>query len=450
MGSEIEVWKTWEGRVVDAKFPLRQWLGGSDHSAFFLTGVNGASPRKAAIKLLPTVGMSSADEEAQLSLWSRTTKLSHPNLLQLLDFGRSDLDGERFLYAVIEYADEDLGQILPERLLTIEEVALMLPPVCEGLTYLHQSGFVHGSLKPANVSAVGNQLKISVDCLRDAGKPAAGKLGVYDAPESSRALTAASDVWSLGALLVTVLTQHEPHAQADGSVAIPAAVPEPFSTICRRCLSINPQRRPTIAEISGKPTAASPAIPLEQETRAPVVEERVIERGVRELTPPEKKSKRWMILAILVALALIGALLGRKLMSGPSENSSTSALAPAASNPPPAEPLPEIKAPVKTGTVRGSVLHRVSPDVSQQARNTIRGRVKINVQVSVDASGNVSDASVALPVPSQYFAKQARAAALAWKFNAPQVNGQPTSSTWMLHFQFSRSSTQESATESLR
>src|SRR5262245_1687833 len=27
--SGAEVWKTWEGRVVDGKFPLRRWIGGS-------------------------------------------------------------------------------------------------------------------------------------------------------------------------------------------------------------------------------------------------------------------------------------------------------------------------------------------------------------------------------------------------------------------------------------
>jgi hypothetical protein len=31
-----EAWKTWEGQVVDG-FLLRQYLGGSDHSAVYLT-----------------------------------------------------------------------------------------------------------------------------------------------------------------------------------------------------------------------------------------------------------------------------------------------------------------------------------------------------------------------------------------------------------------------------
>jgi hypothetical protein len=34
--SSTEEWKKWEGRV-DGKFPLGHWLGGSEHSAVFLT-----------------------------------------------------------------------------------------------------------------------------------------------------------------------------------------------------------------------------------------------------------------------------------------------------------------------------------------------------------------------------------------------------------------------------
>ena len=56
--SSAEEWRAWEGRVVGGKFPLRTWLGGSDHSAIFLTEQQEKPSRKAAIKLIP------ADAEA--------------------------------------------------------------------------------------------------------------------------------------------------------------------------------------------------------------------------------------------------------------------------------------------------------------------------------------------------------------------------------------------------
>ena len=105
-------------------------------------------------------------------------------------------------------------------------------------------------------------------------------------------------------------------------------------------------------------------------------------------------------------------------------------------------PFAEKVKPARTAEARGSVLQQVLPDVSRSAQNTITGRVKVNVRVAVDASGNVSQATVTPVVQSKYFAKQALAAARRWKFNPPQVNGQATSSEWLLRFQFGRMSTQ--------
>ena len=43
-------WQQCEGQVIDG-FPLRQYLGGGEDQAVFLTEYGGETPRKAAIKL---------------------------------------------------------------------------------------------------------------------------------------------------------------------------------------------------------------------------------------------------------------------------------------------------------------------------------------------------------------------------------------------------------------
>ena len=88
------------------------------------------------------------------------------------------------------------------------------------------------------------------------------------------------------------------------------------------------------------------------------------------------------------------------------------------------------------------MLQQVLPDVSRGAQNTIEGHVKVSVQVSVDASGNVSQAKLVSPGPSKYFANHALAAANRWKFTPPQVDGQAAASEWILRFQFGRTNTQ--------
>src|ERR1035438_1129407 len=158
--SKVESWKAWEGRVVDGRFPLRQWLGGSDHSAVFLTDLRGPASQKAAIKLIET-DAGGADRE--LSRLRSATKLSHPHLIRIFEAGRSPMDGAPVVYVVMELAEEDLSQILPLRPLAPAEVSDLLPPLLDALSYLHEKGFVHSRIKPSNVLAVGDQLKLSTD-----------------------------------------------------------------------------------------------------------------------------------------------------------------------------------------------------------------------------------------------------------------------------------------------
>src|SRR5580704_2841950 len=149
------VWKNWEGRVVEEKFPLRQWLGGSDHSAVFLTERAGAAPQKTAIKLIRAENLApgNLDQDAQLSRWAAAAKLSHPHLIRLFECGHCSLDNMRLLYVIMEFAEENLAEILPVRPLAPGEVSEMLQPTAEALAYLHQSGFVHSRIRPSNIMA---------------------------------------------------------------------------------------------------------------------------------------------------------------------------------------------------------------------------------------------------------------------------------------------------------
>jgi serine/threonine-protein kinase len=212
MSASSELCKKWEGQTVAGKFPLRQWIGGSERAVVFQTVRNGS--QRAVIKLV-MAATSAADalhDEAQLSRWSDTSRRSHPHLIRLFENGRCQIDGTGLLYVVMEFADEDLGQILPIRSLSTGEVLEMLQPTAEALAFLHGAGLVHTRIKPSNIMAVDNQLKISSDCLRQTGERAdAGAGGAYD-PQEGRAggASPAGDIWSLGMTLVAVLTQHEP------------------------------------------------------------------------------------------------------------------------------------------------------------------------------------------------------------------------------------------------
>src|SRR5215469_6476892 len=252
--SKPETWKSWEGRVVEGKFPLRQWLGGSDHSVVFLTESANLPSQKIAIKLIP---VEAGKTEAHLSRLLLTKKLSHPHLLRTYESGSCRVEGSQFIYVLMECADDDLSQILPERPLEPKEVSDLLPPVLDALSYLHKNGFVHGRVKPSNVLAVGDQLKLSSDQVTPVGQQDGQhrRRDVYDAPETAAGIVSpAGDVWSVGVTLVAALTQNVTLAEAasPNDRDLPETVPQPFRSIVQNCLHLDPNRRGSIREIEGR------------------------------------------------------------------------------------------------------------------------------------------------------------------------------------------------------
>src|SRR6266478_4617267 len=156
-----DLWNQCEGQVIDNKFRLRHYFGGIDDSAVFLTQLPDRQSQKAAIKFIPA----GPTADLQLSLWLRVMQLAHPNLLRIFDIGRCRLGNRDRLYVVMEHAEEDLSQILPQRPLTTSEARAMLEPVLDVLVYLHGHGLVHSHLKPSNILATDDQLKLSSENL---------------------------------------------------------------------------------------------------------------------------------------------------------------------------------------------------------------------------------------------------------------------------------------------
>lgn len=427
MSTATQVWKKWQGQTVDGKFPLRQELGGSDLSAVFLTERSGKEPRQAAIKLIPAAGL---NEDAQLARWVAAGRLDHRHLMRLFECGRCELDGVRYLYVVMDYAEEDLSQILPQRPLTPTEAADVIEPTAEVLAYLHQAGFVHGRLKPSNILAVDNRLRISADGLFKRGERVdARRLTVYDAPEVAiHGMSPEADVWSLGVAMVSTLTQYPPDFTnaTPPQAIVPETVPQPFRGLARHCLVADPHQRSSLAEVQAELQNPLPTPPTKIEA------------------PAETPSSRRNLIVAAVILTVLVAVLGLRAFF--SHRPAVPAEQPAQSAPPaatqPAAPPFEKAQSDNNANVPGKVEHQVLPNVSQGARNTITGKVKVNVEVSVDSSGKVSEAKFVQRGPSAYFARLALESARQWSFTPPQVDGQAVASRWMLRYQFGRVGTQ--------
>lgn len=444
----------WQGQTIDGKFALLESLGGSAHSAVFRTQLPDSSNQPAAIKLIRA---DREDAAQQVMRWRGLVTLSHPNLLRVFQAGHCQMAGAPWLYVVMEYAEENLEQVLPIRPLSTAEMEELLPPAIDALAYLHAQGLVHARIKPANICAINNQLKLSIDSVHPVSqlvKPYS--LSAYDAPESeSGSLSSAADVWSLGMTLVAGFDQRPLTWSRSNTLdpGVPKSVPLPYGLIARESLRMNPSERCSLGRIK-ELLHKEPALPK---------------------PPVPKATNRKAFVAPLVAVLALGAVIAGVRLRHTSESQSAPVPPVATSEQP--TPRTEVQKPTayssRSGVVAKSsakssvkgepatervsrqvlsqpsaegVSKQVLPQVPRSARQTIHGKVKVKVRVAVDQNGDVSSATLVSPGPSQYFARLALEASRQWKFKPVGATEQPAQ--WLLEYKFGRSSTEVTPVES--
>ncbi len=323
-------------------------------------------------------------------------------------------------------------------------------------------------------------------------------------------LSPGSDSWSLGMTLVEALTQKLPAVRPIDrqDPFVPVNLPEPFLDIAKHCLVRNPQARWKAEQIRARLEGRAPEVEIPKVEVAvplpvpvPAVENRAPESKlppvVRSFKPVAKRNRYAAPFAIGFAV-VVGAILvfprvvrHRADAQSPQEiatadNPATAATsanehAPASdqraiesravqpsysdekSNSKAPVPIPALvhpeamreeptnmvaRVPVDSAS-RGSIAHKVMPEVLQSARNSIHGTVKVSVKVDVDGAGNVEDAELASRGPSRYFAKAALQAAQNWKFNPPRAGDRGVLSSWILRFEFTRGETTVSPTQEM-
>ncbi|MGB7752372.1 MAG: protein kinase [Candidatus Acidiferrales bacterium] len=477
------------GQVIDGKFRLGEFVGGDEGSSVFLTDYDSADVRKAAIKLVPA---DSPEAEGLLARWRHAAKLSHPHMIQLLDMGRGELDGAAVLYVVMEYAEENLSSVIARRPLAPAEARAILGPVVDALAYVHAKGFVHCRIKPANIMAENDRLKISSDGLCRIGEfsGSVGKPGAYDPPEAAGGrISPAGDVWSLGMTLCEALTQRLPVWERTNQAepALPSTLPAEFLDLARHCMRRDPQLRWSVADIGARllPDAPTPpkqilrgaqsssarrrfvgtAAPIGLALLAILAAVRVFNHHSRteparvvaaaetpkqpEVQPrvnaavQPKPEKKPALVEAIAPVAKPTPPIASPPASKPVEQPSPKSVVANTAAPTPAPARSKMSTPMQPaataassyGIVRGKVVKQFLPDASQKARDTIRGTVRINVKVHVDESGRVTEAGFEAPGPSRYFADRTLEAAKLWLFAPAKMDGHNVPSEWVLRFE---------------
>jgi hypothetical protein len=177
-------WDRLAGAAVGGGYVLEQPQTADDERAGFRARTESGGPA-----LIELVREHPATAEAQLTCWRAAARLSHPNLLRLLECGRAGLVGQSadasYLFAAFEYPDDTLAPALASGPMSEPEAADVARAAIPALRYLHANGLVMGSLDAADVVAVGDRIKLATAGVRPPGPKASPE----DDMRALRALT---------------------------------------------------------------------------------------------------------------------------------------------------------------------------------------------------------------------------------------------------------------------
>jgi len=232
-------------------FKIEKHIGVGGMGYVYLAERDDDFHKKVALKIIKR-GM---DTDALLKRFRQERQilanLVHPNIARLLDGGSTD-DG--LPYLVMEYIQ---GLPITEycdthRLILFQRLKLFRK-VCQAVSYAHQNLVVHRDIKPNNIIVADDGtpklLDFGIAKLLDPDTGESHELTIdgsristpeYASPEQvqGKTITTASDVYSLGVLLYSLLTGHRPYQFSNRSPAaiekvITTEIPPSPSRICK-------------------------------------------------------------------------------------------------------------------------------------------------------------------------------------------------------------------------
>ena len=236
-----------EGSVLDSRYRLLQRIGSGGMADVWLAE-DPHLQRRVALKVLHR---RFAQDREFVERFRREAEaaagLSHPNIVAVYD--RGDVEGT--YYIAMQLLEGRSLKALIDQGLTPEQAAPLIRQVLEAAGYAHRHGVVHRDLKPQNVIVDDEGVATVTDFgIARAGASEITQAGSvmgtphYLSPEQAQgqAVTAVSDLYSVGVILYEALTGRVPF-EADSAVAIAM---KQVSTAPQRPSSIAPNVSPAL------------------------------------------------------------------------------------------------------------------------------------------------------------------------------------------------------------
>ena len=296
---EIAVlWSDFESDVVEGRYPLGKLVRSEGRCGWFETKFDG---KAAVISLTESLN----DEAMLLERLRAAEKVKEKNVDAILEVGTTSLRDTPLVYAVMEYTEENLDDVLRTRVLTADETREVAESMVSALRSIHKErlGCVRNDgerIEAASVLAAGETVKLRSDHLW------------LIAPDAAFAPQAARDVQGLGSLIYQCLTQKAPKQPLDASDSSLQVLPRPFVQAVRRAWSglatldeIAALLRPAVAPSPPPSPAVAQKPPV---VNVPSVKPSASPKAVEPL--PERrslpKSTAWIVGGFVVLLLVVG------------------------------------------------------------------------------------------------------------------------------------------------
>jgi eukaryotic-like serine/threonine-protein kinase len=325
------------------------------------------------------------------------SRLVHPNVVSVLDFGRTD-DG--LLYIAMELVEgKSLTEVIAARPMSSGRVIRIGKQLCLGLAHAHDHHFVHRDFKPDNIIVVDEGegevpkivdfgLAISADPDGDSARLTSTGVTVgtpiYAAPEQMRGgeVDYRTDLFGLGVTLFEMLSGTVPF---DGSIletihfnaesvrpkiadrAPGVVVPARLERLVQRMIAAVPDDRPSSARAVYDELGMI-ELELEHRAAASITPVPIDSIGVTERVPRRRSRVGWIVAALAVVAVVAGWVTG----FGSSHEPVASTIEPSPPHPavatiaePPARPavaaIPDPPAPASAKTSRSKVAPKRTP-----------------------------------------------------------------------------------------